>query len=508
MKAQHASISEGQSKTAQHTRHGVYLTPAQCEQARLSRDRRFDGLFYTAVRSTGIYCRPVCPAPAAKAENVEYFDTAAAATAAGYRPCLRCRPELAPGADLHQRTQGMLRRALQRIEEGVLDEGRGASLAAELGISERHLRRLFQQELGVSPQQIALSRRLLFAKQLLHDSALPITQVALAAGFASLRRFNDAFQKVYGMNPRSLRKAAQATAGDANVLNLRLPYRPPYDFAAMLDFLRQRMIQGLEWADDQRYQRVLPGCAEPSWIEVWDLPHQHCLQLRLMHVPAAQILPVVRALRQLFDVDTDSALIDRQLSADEHLAPWVEAYPGTRVAGSVDGFELALRAVIGQQISVAAARTLLARVVQRAGGGLPLPISSELNCRFPAPEQVLATDLAGSGLTHTRVRTIQGVAEALLEGRVSLAPGQSLEGFVASWCQLPGIGPWTAHYLAMRVLHHPDAFPAADLILRRSAAQAVGAEQALSGVQLERLSQAWRPWRAYAARLLWRPAPV
>lgn len=501
-----------------HVSAPVALDAQICEQARLSRDARFDGLFYTAVRSTGIYCRPVCPAPAAKAVNVEYFQTAAAAAAAGYRPCLRCRPELAPGADVHQLPQGKVRQALLRIEQGVLDEGHVSQLAAELGIGERQLRRLFHQQLGVSPQQLALNRRLLFAKQLLHDTDMLVIDVAMAAGFNSLRRFNDAFQRSYQMSPSQLRRGRNESAASLQEgIQLYLPYRPPYHFAALLDFLRQRTIAGLEWVDDGCYQRLIHnGQGGAAQLSVRDEPKRSALCIQLSGVAAAGLLPLVQRIKQLFDVDADSGLIEAQLSTDARLVPLLERCSGIRVPGTLDGFELAVRAVIGQQISVKAARTLLGRVIERCETPTVVPVNTHLYRLFPTPKALVEADLQGIGLTDKRVGTLQTMAQALLDGKVSFQQGQSLDEFIQRWCALPGIGPWTAHYLAMRSLHHPDALPAGDLILRRVAhtlgesnnyddmnTNAPKAPPALTERKLASMSHAWRPWRAYVALMLW-----
>lgn len=515
MKEFTAIITKSEPASAAEVSVPMQLDEQSCERARLSRDVRFDGLFYTAVISTGIYCRPVCPAPAAKSENVRFFHSAAAAGAAGFRPCLRCRPELAPGADLHQRAHHLVRQAMQRIESGALDDKPVSDLAYSMQLSERHLRRLFKHELGVSPQQLAIQRRLLFAKQLLHDTHLRITDVALAAGFSSLRRFNDAFVRNYGLNPSMLRKQASTRArAESDGLCIYLPYREPYNFEAVLAFLRHRMIEGLEWSDGQVYQRVIPGQWLPqtqdneslAWLEVRNRPEQRRLEVHLYGVDAAGLLPLVRQLRCYFDVDADSVLIDQHLASCGDLEPHVKKHPGIRLPGTLDGFELVLRAIIGQQVSVKAARTLLARVFQRCagqycvGGRVAVTKQNRLYRICPTPQQLLDASLDGLGLTKRRVHTLRAVAEALLEERVSLSPAQTHSGFIEQWCQLPGIGPWTAQYLAMRALHHPDAFPAGDLVLRR--ALPVRGEY-LSEKALERLSHEWRPWRAYAAILLW-----
>ena len=471
-----------------------------CEQARLSRDARFDGLFFTAVRSTGIYCRPVCPAPAPKPENVRYYASAAAAEAAGFRPCLRCRPELSPGNDVWQRGDHVVARALKLIEHGALDEGSLEQLAARVNVGARQLRRLFTERLGAPPLSVHTTRRLLFAKQLLTETAMPVTEVALASGFRSLRRFNAAFAEANHIAPRELRRQPRAAKNDA--LTLRLVYRPPFDFASLLDFLRGRALPGIEQVDEQSYARVFGPADAPGWLRVSAWPGgEHALKLELHCPHPAQMQGVVSRVRRLFDLDADPRAIADALRSEATLRPLLRKRPGLRLPGSWDGFEVAVRAILGQQVSVAAARTLASRLVQHHGVVLenaPLPGLDRL---FPTPETLADADLRALGVTTARAETIRGVARAMLDGRVDFRADQLLDEFVARWVALPGIGEWTAHYMAMRALSHPDAFPAADLILRRAAAQG---DEALSTKALTALAEAWRPWRAYAVIHLWR----
>ncbi|MGY3039001.1 AraC family transcriptional regulator of adaptative response / DNA-3-methyladenine glycosylase II [Rhodanobacter sp. TND4EL1] len=473
--------------------------PAVCEQARRSRDARFDGLFFTAVSSTGIYCRPVCPAPAAKRENVRYFANAAAAEVAGYRPCLRCRPELAPGSDEWQRGNRVVAGALKLIEAGALAEQSLDELAARLGVGARQLRRLFVEHIGAPPISVHTTRRLLFAKQLLTETALPVTEVALASGFRSLRRFNAAFAQANRIEPRELRRHPRAAAGAPLVL--RLGYRPPYAFDALLAFLRTRALPGVEQVDELGYARVFGLASAPGWLRVSAWPDDgHALQLELLCPQPTQILGVVTTLRRMFDLDANPQMITDTFSSDPVLGPLRQHEPGLRLPGGWDGFEIAVRAVLGQQISVAAARTLAGRIVQRWGepvAGLP----AGLERLFPTPAALADADLRAIGLTTSRAATVRGMARALLDGRVDFRTEQSLDEFVARWVALPGIGEWTAHYMGMRALGHPDAFPAADLILRR-AANPDG--DALTTSELSRVAEAWRPWRAYAVMHLWR----
>ena len=473
-----------------------------CEQARLSRDARFDGLFFTAVTSTRIYCRPVCPAPSPKPHNVRYYGSAAAAEAAGFRPCLRCRPELAPGNDAWQRGDHVIARTLKLMEDGALDELSMEAMAARVGLGSRQLRRLFVDRLGAPPISVHTTRRLLFAKQLLTETALPVTEIALASGFRSLRRFNAAFLQANRVPPRDVRRRPGAVNGDT--ITLRLGYRPPYDFEAMLAFLRGRALPGVELVDQHSYARVFGPADAPGWLRLsaWR-DSEHALQLQLHCPQPTQMLGVVTKLRRMFDLDANPQSIGDALKQSDVLAPLLRKRPGLRLPGGWDGFEIAVRAILGQQVSVAAARTLATRIVQRYGTPLATPPAPGLERLFPGPEALADVDLRECGLTTARAATVRGVAQALLDGRIDFRGDQPLEAFVERWVALPGIGEWTAHYMAMRTLSHPDAFPAADLILRRAAA---GNGPELSTKALTALAEAWRPWRAYAVMHLWRSA--
>lgn len=465
-----------------------------CDRARLSRDPRFDGLFFTAVTSTGIFCRPLCPAPVPKSQHVRYYATAAAAMAAGFRPCLRCRPELSPGASAWRSGSALVAGALRWIDEGLLDTAPVSVLAARTGVGERHLRRLFAETLGASPLQVAATRRLLFARSLLDGSRLPVTEVALAAGYRSVRRFNDAFGKAYGLAPRDMRRRRGASEGG---VSLRLSYRPPYDVAAMLDFLRRRAVPGLETVHEGVYQRHFVMRGEAGFVRVWADRREPALHLNVQHPRTDVWMEIVTRVRRMFDLDADPAAMAAVFGDDPLLAALQRRFPGTRVPGGWDGFEVAVRAVLGQQISIAAARTLATRLL--ACCGEPLDRAGSVRA-FPTPQAVLAADLDTIGLTRQRATTLRELARAWLESRVGCNAGDGLQAFVEAWTKLPGIGAWTAHYVAMRGVGHPDAFPAADRVLR----QAAGAGTVMSPRALERRSAAWRPWRAYACVLLWR----
>jgi len=483
--------------------------PRVCEQARLSRDPRFDGLFFVAVTSTRIYCRPVCPAPAPKPRNITYYRNAAAAEAAGFRPCLRCRPELSPTDGTWRRGDAAVARALKLIEQGLLADRPLSALAERVNLGERQLRRLFVERLGASPTGVHGTRRLLFAKQLLTETSLPVTDVALAAGFGSVRRFNATFREAYRMAPRDLRRrpaAAQAQPGGHLVL--RLGYRPPYDFDSMLAFLRGRALPGVEHVDADGYARVVAGDdthPAPGWLRVSRWPGgEHALKLEL-HAPLApRLLDITGRLRRMFDLDADPRAIAAALSLDPVLKPLLRKRPGLRLPSGWDGFEIAVRAILGQQVSVAAARTFAARIAERHGAPLPAGHAAHgLSHLFPTPAALADADLADIGITRTRAETVRTIARALLDGRVDFRVERTLDDFVARWTALPGIGPWTAHYIALRALGHPDAFPADDLVLQKAVP---GDGTRMSARALTARAEAWRPWRGYATLQLWREA--
>ena len=477
------------------------LDPAICEQARLTRDARFDGLFFTAVKTTGIYCRPVCPAPTPKPSNITYYRSAAAAAAAGYRPCLRCRPEAAPGSPLHRAGSDLVGAALRLIEQGALDGKSVVDLARRIGVGERHLRRLFDQELGASPLDVAATRRLLFAKQLLGETGLPITTIAAAAGYASLRRFNAAFVDAYAKPPREFRRGRERVHGDS-AIELRLPFRPPFDFLGLLTFYARRGIPGVEAIDERGYQRSVILDSEPGWFSVSLIRGDTALRLRVHGVRAIHLGHVVNRVRRMFDVDADPAAIRQTLGQDQRLRPLLKRWPGQRLPGAWDGFELGVRAVLGQQISVAAARTLAARIVELYGTPHPASAAAGLGALFPPAYALVDAPLESIGLTRARSATIRGLAQACVDGRIDFSAQQTLDESVARLRTLPGIGAWTAHYIAMRAHSHPDAFPAGDLVLRKI----VGAGTPISERAMESVAEPWRPWRAYAVMLLWRSA--
>jgi AraC family transcriptional regulator of adaptative response / DNA-3-methyladenine glycosylase II len=469
------------------------------DRARLSRDSRFDGKFFIAVASTGIYCRPVCPSPPCRSTNVRYYATAAAAAEAGYRPCLRCRPEAAPGTPAWMGTSAVVRRALRLIDAGAMDAGSVGSLAARVGVGSRHLDRLFLHHVGASPVTVAQTRRLHFAKRLLDETDLPVTQIALASGFSSIRRFNSAFQSTYARAPRELRKrsAAQALCDPAGEVALRLAYRPPYDWDQVRNFLAVRALAGIERVDDRGYARTVGLSTGPAIVIVRPLPNADALELRVRGAPPAALFQLSIAARRTFDLAADPARITQALRSDVLLAPLVRNQPGLRIPGAWDPFECAVRAILGQQVSVAAGRTFAARVVERAGCRIDSAVDG-LSHLFPTPAQLAAANLDGLGITGTRTRALRAMAHAVIEGRLDFkAPAEEVGAALAS---LPGLGDWTAQYVALRALGEPDAFLTGDLILRRAAA---GGGAPLSVRALSKRAECWRPWRGYAVLHLW-----
>ncbi len=476
------------------------LDAARCYRALRSRDRRFDGRFFVAVTTTGIYCRPICPSPPPRAHNVRFFACAAAAQQAGFRPCLRCRPESAPGTPAWEGSPAVVRRALRLIAQGGLDEDDVEAFASRLGVGGRQLRRLFESHLGASPAAVARANRAHFARRLLDETDLKIADVAFSAGFRGLRQFNHAMRAAFRAAPRELRARRKRAAAREAGLVFRLPYRPPLDWDALLAFLAARATPGVEAIDAHGYRRTLQLGDAIGTLAVRPEPESgHAvLTLRLSRVDGLQAI-VARA-RRLCDLDADPHEIGRHLAKSAALAPLVKQRPGLRVPGAWDGFELAVRAILGQQVSVRGATTLAGRLVAKFGAALAETNDAGLTHLFPTPAALAAADVAAIGLPRARAEAIRALARAVAGGSLALDGGLELDALVERLCEIPGIGPWTAHYVAMRACGETDAFPAGDLVLRR----AYGGPANESG--LLAASEAWRPWRAYAALQLWASA--
>ena len=475
-----------------------------CYRALESRGARFDGRIFVGVSSTGVYCRPICPARTPKFEYCSFYSSATAAQEAGFRPCLRCRPEIAPELASWRGTSNTVVRALALIAEGALD-GSGKSvdkLAARVGMGERQLRRLFIEHLGAPPISVAQTRRVLFAKQLIHDTRMPMAQVAAAAGFSSLRRFNETFLNLFDRPPRALRRR-QFSAPQGRDVVLRLKYRPPYDWDHILAFLEVRAIAGVEFVENGRYFRTVEIEGTLGSIAVSHLPKQESIEVATQF-PNVRALPaIVARVRQLFDLGADIDIINRHLSADPALARLVAERPGMRAPGGWDGFEIAIRAVIGQQISLSAARRLAGQLVQLHGRTVPEPfrIHPALSLAFPDAKRLASASSIGLSMPGARLLSVRAVAEAASENPGLFSSLGRLEETIARLKTIRGVGEWTAHYIALRAGRDTDAFPATDLGLLRGASSIAGINVTPSTLLLR--ADAWRPWRAYAAQHLW-----
>lgn len=470
--------------------------PASAYRALLSRDARFDGRFFVGVSTTGIYCRPICRVRAPKASSCSFFATAAAAEQRGFRPCLRCRPELAPGL-AQMDSPAVLAVAAARMIDAAAGATAIAQIAAQIGVTERHLRRVFTEHFGVAPIEYAQTRRLLLAKQLLTETGLPVVEVALLAGFGSLRRLNALFRERYRLTPSALRRKDAELPADGELV-LNLDYRPPLDYAGLLRFFTGRAVPGVEMVDGLLYRRSvalqLGSQLHSGWIEVSPGSGDR-LRLRVSGGLRPVLAPLLAAVRRQFDLDADSTQVAEALGA------LAIPRPGLRLPGAIHGFEQAVRAVLGQQVSVAAATTLAGRIALTHGQPLDTPFA-ELKRLFPSATCIAALPeqaLTGLGVLAARVRCIQALARAVVDGTLDLRAGAPVEPTLAVLRGLPGIGEWTAQYIAMRCLSWPDAFPHADLIIKR-------AFPGLTPRQVLAAAEGWRPWRAYATLHLWRAA--
>jgi AraC family transcriptional regulator of adaptative response / DNA-3-methyladenine glycosylase II len=476
-------------------------------QALTSHDPRFDGVFFVGVTSTGVYCRPICPAKVPLQKNCRFFASAVAAEKASFRPCLRCRPELAPGHAPVDQTHRIAHLITRRIDEGLIDEGAGLEeIAAQFEMSSRQLRRIVQKELGVSPIELMQTRRLLLAKQLLTETKLPVTEVAFASGFSSLRRFNHSFRTQYRMPPTRLRQRAAEHHGKieaTGTLTLQLSYRPPYDWEEMLKFLAARMIRDVEFVTGDSYARTVRLGKHIGWIKVTHAPEKRSLMVEFTHSLSPVLPALLGRLRNLFDLTARPDLISAHLVKDRRLRKSVTKNPGLRVPGAFDGFEMAIRAILGQQITVKAATTIAGRFAEAFGEKMETPFP-ELTRLSPLAVRIARAsigDIAKLGIVSARAASIIALARAFHSGALKLDAGANPEADVAQLVALPGIGQWTANYIAMRASRWPDAFPKEDIAVRKK----------LGGVtakQAEQMSQLWRPWRSYAVIHLWQNGEV
>ena len=454
-----------------------------CRRARLARDPRFDGEFFLGVRTTGIYCRPICPARAPAEANVSYFRSSAQAAGAGYRPCLRCRPESAPNSPAWLGTATTVQRALLLIRQGALNQGSLPELAERLGVGERYLRKLFQRDLGISPQAIALNQRLLFARKLLAETPMTITDIAFAAGFGSVRRLNSAMQTQFRQTPGKLRRQHDRP-GAGSGIKLQLQYRPPYDWQGVIGFFERHAIAGVEQVSAGSYQRKLLLGGYPASFEVAPVPGRHALQLELQSQDHSLLMPMVARVRQMFDLDANPAVIHDTLQQDPSLAALLEACPGVRAPGHWSLYESTVRAIVGQQISTAAARGICARLAAATAADAEHLV-------FPAASALASLDDSHFPMPGRRRDSLRGLCRQFIER------GEQLD--LADLAAAPGVGPWTLALVAMRGMGDPDAFPPRDLGLERAWHSATGGNSPLMPQ-----TEHWRPWRSYGANLLWR----
>jgi AraC family transcriptional regulator of adaptative response / DNA-3-methyladenine glycosylase II len=498
------------------------LDPRVCYRALATHDERFDGRLFVGVTSTGIYCRPVCPASPARFENCRFFASAAAAQEAGFRPCLRCRPETAPDGPGWRGSSSTVSRGLALIADGELDGDQAGvdGLAERLGIGARQLRRLFQRHLGASPIAVAQTRRVLFAKRLIHETRLPMTEVATAAGFGSLRRFNETFQQLFDRPPSALRRRGVASLPEGSLadrgVTVHLRYRPPFDWAGLLAHLGARALARVEWVEPDRYRRTIREGDDAGIIEVIHRGERRDLAITI-RFPQVRALPAIIArVRQLFDLGADVVAIGAHLARDPLLAPLVAARPGLRVPGGWDGFEVAARTLLCQQIALPAGRRLADQLIELAGPALtigapedrrdarphaPTEAGARLDRLFPTPAEVAAADLTALRMPRARQQALRELARAALADPRLFHPQATVDETTARLGALCGVGDWTAHTIALRAAREPDAFPAGDAGLLRGAARRVG--RRLDSAELGRRAQRWRPWRGYAAQHLW-----
>lgn len=479
------------------------LSRAVLHRARISRDARFDGKFYIAVLTTGVYCRPICPSPCSKKSHVRYFATAAEAAAAGYRACRRCRPEVAPGTPAWLGPSAVVRRALRLIQEGALDAASVDELALRVGVGARHLDRLFAEHVGVSPLAVAQTRRLHFAKQLLDETSLPITEVAMTAGFGSLRRFNEAYRAVFCCTPSTTRRrrAGPVASGGDEQVALTLSYRPPYDWKCVTAFLARCAIRGVEQVGDDGYARTIRLARGHARLHVAPIKGAHALRLQVWRAEPADLFEIATTARRVFDLTADPGAIADVLSVDPVLRPLVMQEPGLRIPGVWDVFECAVRAVLAERMGMLSERRLTGSLVQRFGERIADGPDGLTNL-FPSAASLAEADLTALGVSAARCAAVRALARAVIDRRLS--PSAPAEEVFNALAAVPGVTPWVAQYVALRALGEPDAFPSSDLVLRRLNAGPRSAPRTVAA--LERLARAWRPWRGYATLYLWKRA--
>lgn len=457
--------------------------------AMLARDPRFDGKFFVGVKTTGIYCRPVCPAKP-KRENVEFFSNHLAAEKAGYRPCLRCRPESAPQSPAWIGKSALVKRALRMIDKIETLEFNEDDFANLFGVSARHLRRLFIEEVGKTPKQLSFENRLNLARKLISETSLPITEVAFAAGFNSIRRFNDAFKERFKKSPSEIRRKP---AKHETTLTIRLSYRPPFDFKGLLHFYRSHAVGRLEWFEESVMHRIVEVDGKVGQITLSDLPEESCVKLEIDFPDTTALHTIISRVRSLLDLDSDPVIIANTLETDKDMKALLKKHPGIRLPSGWDPYEVAVAAILGQVVSVERGRALVNDLIELVGSDSGIVRDDKPVHLFPTPAQVLKVNLKSLKTTTRRKQTLVALSTALVKGELSLEPTQDVESFVEKILKIPGIGPWTASYMALKVLRHTDAFPATDLIIARAIAE-----------HPKTAFESFSPWRGYVAALLWR----
>ncbi len=458
-------------------------------EAMKARDPRFDGKFFVGVKTTGIYCRPICPAKP-KRENTEFFASSHQAEAAGYRPCLRCRPESAPQSPAWIGKSATVQRALKVLNSSETIDFHEDTFAEKFGVSARHLRRLFVEEIGKTPKQLAFENRLNLSRKLIVETSLPITEVAFAAGFSSVRRFNDAFKERFKKAPRDIRRNRTS---EKNGLQISLPYRPPFDFLGLLNTYRSHRVGNLEWFDGDKMTRLVSFGKKVGHITISDHPERSSLLVEIDFPDTSAIHAILHRVRSMFDLDSDPVVIANALERDKGIKRMLGHYPGIRLFSGWDPFEISIAAILGQLVSIEFGRSLVHDLIEIAGSDSGIVREGKMIKLFPTAEQIFAADLTKLKTTGIRKQTLKEFSKALLEERLSLESTQDVDQFLKSILAIKGIGPWTAHYIALKALRSTDTFPASDLILNRALEH-----------HPKEILEAMSPWRGYVAALFWR----
>lgn len=461
-------------------------------QAVKSRDPRFDGLFFIGVNTTGIYCRPICPAQP-KRKNMNFYDSAEAAEAQGYRPCLRCRPESAPQSAAWLGTSAIVRRALNIIHQGQFDEKNETDFASRFGLSARHLRRLFQEELGQTPKQIMDRQRLNFARQLIIESTLPITQIAYLSGFGSVRRFNDSIKKRFTRNPSELRKKLSHKKTSKQEATVYLSYRPPFHWPSVLRPFKNHEMDGIESITDTEYARLIELNGEVAYLQVQNDSAKHRLIVTVSGSKLDNLYSVIQKVRGMFDLDCNPLLIEDMMQKPKKLQELYEKYPGLRIPKGWDAFEIAISTILGQLVSIQRGNQLCAQLIKHYGRSVQHPLTGENVQLFPRAENILAASLDEVGTTRMRKQALNNFCKAYINEEISLSPYQDYESFISNCISIKGIGPWTAEYVALRALGLTDAFPKEDLIIKRVL-------EKHKSIKADK----FKPWRSYLTMYLWK----